>query len=295
MQTTREFLAHCVEIVNAELELQVPRADVEPVRLHEAVRWSLFAGGKRFRPAVLLAVGDTFGAEQIHLIRAAAAIEMVHTFSLIHDDLPAMDDDDLRRGRATCHKKFGEATAILAGDVLQTLAFRVLAEDERLPPETRVRVIAIVANASGTPSGMVAGQQLDLEAEGHHLPIAEIEGIHSRKTGALITAAAAVGAVIGNASVKETGAIERYSSRLGLLFQITDDILDVTQSTELMGKATGKDAGAQKATYPGRLGIAGASELGARVRDEAIEALAPIGRNTELLESLANYILLRTT
>src|SRR5260221_10278126 len=160
------YLDEVTREVDRALDSLIPDAATPPVKLHEAIRWSLFAGGKRIRPAILFAAGRTFGAATESLLRTAAAVEMIHTYSLIHDDLPAMDDDDLRRGKATCHKQFGEATAVLAGDVLQTLAFKAVADDETLTSETRVRLISMLANASGTPSGMVSGQQLDLDAEG---------------------------------------------------------------------------------------------------------------------------------
>lgn len=291
---TNDFLARCRSQVETELDLLVPGAGVEPVRLHEAIRWSLFAGGKRFRPAVMLAVGQTFGTDPEELIRAAAAVEMIHTFSLIHDDLPAMDDDDLRRGRETCHKRYGEATAILAGDVLQTLAFKALAEDELHSAEDRIHVIALLADASGTPGGMVAGQQLDLDGEGRELAIAEIEAIHDRKTGALITASAVIGAVLADADDDEVLAIEHYASRLGLLFQITDDILDVTQTTETIGKTAGKDADARKATYPGHFGLDGARSIARNVYEDALVSLNSINRDTRILSMLAENILTRT-
>jgi len=289
-----KFLTFCRTLVDAELERSVPAADVEPIRLHEAIRWSLFAGGKRFRPAVVIATGRAFGALDDDLIRSAAAVELIHTFSLIHDDLPAMDDDDLRRGRLTCHKKYGEATAILAGDVLQTLAFKLLAEDAQLDAETRVRVISKFADASGTPLGMVAGQQLDLEAEGRSTTIDELETIHSHKTGALITASAEVGAIIGGADQDELTAVIKYAQQLGLLFQITDDILDVTQSTDVLGKTAGKDAAAFKATYPGTFGIERTRTLAANAAESAKRAIAVLDRDTALLESLVLHILSRT-
>src|SRR5438105_4266953 len=161
----REFLASCREVIDSQLDLLIPKESDEPQSIHAAIRWSVFAGGKRFRPALLLAVGQTFGAPTEQLIGTACAIEMIHTYSLIHDDLPSMDDDELRRGRATCHVKFGEATAILAGDALQTLAFQTIAEDEQLAPALRVHLISEITRAAGTPAGMVAGQALDLEAE----------------------------------------------------------------------------------------------------------------------------------
>ncbi|MBP6004106.1 MAG: polyprenyl synthetase family protein [Pyrinomonadaceae bacterium] len=290
-----KYLADCRQLVEAELEKLVPRPEVEPVRLHEAIRWSLFAGGKRFRPAVLMAVGSSFGASFDLLVRSAAAIEMIHTFSLIHDDLPAMDDDDLRRGRKTCHKQFGEATAILAGDVLQTLAFKALADDNGLSPETRVRIISMIASASGTPMGMVAGQQLDLEAEGLQITIDELDTIHTRKTGALITVSAMVGAVIGGASEAEIDLIREYSAKLGLLFQITDDLIDVTESTETLGKTAGKDLNAQKATYPGKFGIETTREIAMSVRDQAFVIADQISTDTTVLKALVDRILNRTS
>lgn len=285
------FFADCRVRVDAELGRLIPAASVEPRRLHEAIRWSVFAGGKRFRPALMMAVARTFGADPVLTDRSAAAVEMIHTFSLIHDDLPAMDNDDLRRGRETCHKKFGDAVAILAGDVLQTLAFKSLAEDDRLAVDVRLRLVSLFADASGTPHGMVAGQQLDLEAEGRDVEIGEIEAIHERKTGALILASAVAGAIIAGAVEPDVAAIGKYASHLGLLFQITDDLLDVTQTTEMIGKTAGKDVDARKATYPGHLGVAKTLELARDVCEQAKQALKPISRDTEILASIAENIL----
>jgi len=281
-------------LTDARLEEIVPRTDVEPRRLHEAVRWSLFAGGKRIRPAILFAVGQTFNAAFDKLLMTSAAVEMIHTYSLIHDDLPSMDDDDLRRGKATCHIQFDEATAILAGDVLQTLAFKAIADDEKLSNDIRIKLISLIAASAGTPSGMVAGQQLDLDAEGATLSIAEIEHIHRGKTGAMISASALAGAVIGNASDEELSAIENYASNLGLLFQITDDLLDVTQASETLGKTAGKDVTAEKATYPSHFGIEKTREMADQIHQQACDALSSIDHNTELLHQLADLILNRT-
>ena len=192
----REFLASCRALIDSQLDLLIPKESDEPQRVHAAIRWSVFAGGKRFRPALLLATGQTFGASVEDLLRTACALEMIHTYSLIHDDLPSMDDDDLRRGRPTCHLKFGEATAILAGDALQALAFQTIAEDERLAPTVRVRLTAEVARAAGTPQGMVAGQALDLDAESRDVTKEELDRVHHRKTGALIRTAGRCGAMI---------------------------------------------------------------------------------------------------
>lgn len=289
-----KFIGESRELVNSELDSLVPSADVEPVRLHEAIRWSLFAGGKRFRPALLFAAGSAFGAAAEKLVRTAAAIELIHTFSLIHDDLPAMDDDDLRRGRLTCHKKYGEATAILAGDALQTLAFKAIADDGGLSFAVRTRLISMIADASGSPVGMVAGQQMDLEAEGRDVGFDHLQRIHSWKTGALIAASAASGAVIGGASGEDVSTIERFAGKLGLLFQITDDIIDITQTSETLGKTAGKDAGAQKATYPGQFGIERTRELASETAAEARRELDLLDVDTALLREIVDHTLNRT-
>ena len=288
-----EFISAVSRDLDKTLDELIPKSNVEPTRLHEAIRWSIFAGGKRIRPAILTAAGRTFGADDAQLSRTAAAVEMIHTYSLIHDDLPAMDDDDLRRGKATCHKQFGEATAILAGDVLQTLAFKAIADDETLSAETRVRLISILADASGTPSGMVSGQQLDLEAEGKMMSIEAIEQIHRQKTGALISAAAMAGATIGDASDDELTAIKNYGERLGLLFQVTDDLLDVTQKTGTLGKTAGKDEASAKATYPGHYGVEKTRATAAAICDEACDALRSINRDTSFLRELADLVVTR--
>ena len=295
MTVLQEFLVNVNRDLDATLDDLIPKADAAPSRLHEAIRWSVFAGGKRIRPAVLMAVGEAFGAMGRQLLRTAAAVEMIHTYSLIHDDLPSMDNDDLRRGKAACHKKFGEATAILAGDVLQTLAFKAAANDESLSAETRLNLISLLADASGTPNGMVAGQQLDLDAEGKKPSIDEIERIHRQKTGALISAAAVAGAIIGHASGPEMAAVEKYAEKLGLLFQITDDLLDVTQATATLGKTAGKDAAAEKATYPRLYGVEQTRTMADTIRDEACEALSAIKHDTTLLASIADLIVSRTS
>lgn len=290
-----EFLVGVSRDVNDALEQLVPSSDIVPTRLHEAMRWSLFAGGKRIRPAIVFASGETFGADRSKLTRTAAAIEMIHTFSLIHDDLPAMDDDDLRRGRETCHKKFGEATAILAGDALLALAFQVMADDDGLSCDMRVRLVADIAAASATPTGMVAGQQLDLEAEGREVTLADVENIHIRKTGALISASARAGALIGGASDGDLAAVNEFASLLGLLFQITDDLLDVTRSSEDLGKTAGKDIAAAKATYPAHLGVGETQKLVEKIRAQAIVSLESVDRDTSSLKALTDLIAERTS
>jgi len=219
---------------------------------------------------------------------------MIHTYSLIHDDLPSMDDDDLRRGRPTCHVRFGEATAILAGDALQTLAFRTIAEDEQLDLWTRVALMSELARASGTPEGMVAGQALDMEAEARQVNARELEAIHRHKTGALIVAAARCGAIIGKATEAELDAVTAYGSHLGLLFQITDDLLDVTASAEDLGKTPGKDAQSRKATYPALYGMEETREAAANAHRAACNALDRIDRPTTTLREIVDFILNRS-
>jgi geranylgeranyl diphosphate synthase type II len=285
-----EFLASCRALIDSELDRLIPKESAEPTRVHSAIRWSLFAGGKRFRPALLLAAGRTFGAGNDDLLKAACALEMIHTYSLIHDDLPSMDDDELRRGRLTCHVKFDEATAILAGDALQTLAFQTIAEDEHLSAQLRVQLIAEIARAAGTPEGMVAGQAHDLDAESREVTNAELERIHHRKTGALIRAAARCGAIVAGASDDELAAITDYATNLGLLFQITDDLLDVTATAADLGKTPGKDARSRKATYPALYGIEATRAQLDAVHRAACSALENIDTRTKLLRSIADFI-----
>ncbi len=281
-------------VVEVELNNLLPASTAIPEKVHNAIRWSIFAGGKRFRPALVIATGEAFGAPIEALIKTACAFEMIHTYSLIHDDLPSMDDDDLRRGRPTCHIRFGEATAILAGDALQTIAFRTIAEDEQLEVWTRIALISELARAAGTPEGMVAGQGLDMEAEARAVNARELEEIHRRKTGALIVAATRSGAIIGRATEAELNAVTDYASHLGLLFQITDDLLDVTASAEDLGKTPGKDVESRKATYPALYGIEETREAAAKAHRTACEALDRIDRPTTVLREIADFILNRT-
>jgi len=288
-----EFLTQARAIVDSELDRLLPAESLSPNNLHAAIRWSVFAGGKRFRPALLLAAGKTFGAPRESLLASACALEMIHTYSLVHDDLPAMDNDDLRRGRPTCHVRFGEATAILAGDALLTLAFKTIAGDEKLSATKRVVLLAEIARAAGTPGGMVAGQAHDLEAESRNIAPEELEKIHRLKTGALIIAAARAGAIIAEVSNTALNAVTEYAGQLGLLFQITDDLLDVTATAETIGKTPGKDARASKATYPALHGIEATREHLASTHAAACAALSRIDRPTELLRSIADFILER--
>ena len=287
------FVAAARSLVDAALDRRLPAESVSPEKVHAAIRWSVFAGGKRFRPILLFAVGETFGAAPELLVNTACALELIHTYSLVHDDLPSMDNDDLRRGRATCHIRFGEATAILAGDALQTLAFKIAAEDESLSPAKRVLLLAEIAKASGTPYGMVAGQACDLEAESRAVSASELEQIHRLKTGALIIAAARCGAIIAAASETELAAITDYAAQLGLLFQITDDLLDVTATAEALGKTPGKDQRAKKATYPALYGVEATRQHLAHAHQTACSSLDSLGAPTTLLRAIADFILER--
>jgi geranylgeranyl pyrophosphate synthase len=288
------LLAGSRALIEVELNSLLPSPATAPEKIHQAIRWSVFAGGKRFRPALLLAVGQAFSAPVKILLKTAAAFEMVHTYSLIHDDLPAMDDDDLRRGRPTCHIRFDEATAILAGDALQTLAFQTIAQDEELSSETRIALISELSRAAGTPDGMVAGQAFDMEAETRQVNNAQLEEIHRLKTGALIVAAARSGAIIGGASEGELAAVTSYGSHLGLLFQITDDFLDVTATAEDLGKTPGKDARSNKATYPALHGMEETRAAAIDAHRAACDALQQLDRETDVLHRIADFILNRT-
>jgi len=290
----RAYASRVRGLVEAKLDELVPAETEDPPAVHSAVRWSLFAPAKRFRPLLVFAAGESFGATSDRLLRTACAFELIHTYSLIHDDLPAMDDDDLRRGRPTCHVRFGEATAILAGDALQALAFQVIAEDETLDADSRVSLVALLARASGTPAGMVAGQAHDLSAEARaDVTAEELERIHRRKTGALIAASARAGALVAGARESDAEAVTRYALDLGLLFQITDDLLDVTASAADLGKTPGKDARSQKATYPALYGLEAARARALEVHARACAALDALETPTPMLRGLARLVLER--
>jgi len=293
-EEVRAYFERVRTLVESKLDEIVPAEDASPASVHAAIRWSLFAPAKRLRPALVFAAGEAFGARAESLIGTACAFELIHTYSLVHDDLPAMDDDHLRRGRATCHVRFGEATAILAGDALQTSAFQTIAEDETLDASLRVRLVAELARAAGTPEGMLAGQALDLAAEARSdVGAGELELIHRRKTGALIAASARAGALIAVASDFELEAVGRFAVELGLLFQITDDLLDVTASVEDLGKTPGKDARARKATYPSLHGLEAARERAREVYEAARSALDSLERPTPMLRAIARLVLER--
>ncbi|MBS1770782.1 MAG: polyprenyl synthetase family protein [Acidobacteria bacterium] len=294
MSDLHEFSKNAAREVEAVLDQLLPKASAEPKWLHEAMRWSTFAGGKRFRPLLVFAVGAMFDVPKTRIERTAAAVEMIHTFSLIHDDLPAMDDDDLRRGLPTCHIKFDEATAILAGDALLALAFKAIADDESLETDTRLQLISELAEATGTPQGMVAGQQLDILSENKEIDGADLEAIHLHKTGALIRFSARSAAIAVNASEADLAAVTEFATGLGLLFQITDDLLDATQSTDVLGKTAGKDEERRKSTYVSLYGIERANELARETKDAAVASLSHFADRAEMLRQIAESTLSRT-
>lgn len=292
-----DFLEEARRRVDEALDRFLPASDggpeaLCPPRLAEAMRYSVLGGGKRLRPVLALMAAEACGADPAEALPAACALEMVHTYSLIHDDLPAMDDDDLRRGRPTCHRAFDEATAILAGDALLTLAFEILARRVR-PAEAAADCVQALASASG-PEGMVGGQLADLEAEDRTDPtVAGLEAIHRRKTGALLRASLRMGAAVARASVEQIEALDGYGRRVGLAFQIIDDLLDVQGDEAKLGKRVGKDSGLGKWTYPGLLGIAGSRAKARQLAEEAVAALEPLGERGARLRALAWQLLER--
>ena len=279
--------------VDEALKRALPPESAWPATIHRAVRYSLFAGGKRIRPVLVLAAGEAVGGEREELMPLACAVEMVHTYSLVHDDLPAMDDDDLRRGKPTSHKVFGEAVAILAGDALLTRAFHLLAEVPEGWDDTRarrrLRAAAALGEACGT-TGLIGGQVMDLESEGRAIGAGELECLHRAKTGALLSACVRGGAILGGAGEADLQLLSRYASAIGLAFQVVDDVLDATGDAEGLGKTAGKDEAARKATYVSVHGLEKARALAAALRQEALEAIAPLGPRGELLAAIARLI-----
>lgn len=295
------FMAHsrarCEARLRAvsRLTAQDPRAAASLGGLEAAVSYALQAGGKRIRPCLVYAAAqavDSNGPAEVALENAACAIELVHTYSLIHDDLPAMDDDALRRGRPTLHKAFDEATAILVGDGLQALAFELLSEAQGVPAEDQIAMVKVLAQASGL-GGMVGGQYVDIAATGSTLTLQELQGLHALKTGALIRAALSLGAVAAGASASERAALEMFGQHLGLAFQVVDDILDVEGNAATLGKTGGKDALAGKTTYVSLLGLAGARAAADALLTEGLEALGRFGRQADPLRELARFIVQR--
>lgn len=288
----QSFLSDCRQRVQATLERHLPDDSLPPQRLHRAMRYAALGDGKRVRPVLVYGAGQAVGADPACLDAPACAVELIHAYSLVHDDLPAMDDDDLRRGRPTCHRAFDEATAVLAGDALQTLAFRVLSHDSTLdaPAEIRLRMLDELTHASGS-RGMAGGQALDIDAVGQQIDLAQLENMHIHKTGALIRASVRLGALCaGEVSEERFRRLDRYAKCVGLAFQVRDDILDVEGETAVLGKTRGKDAAADKPTYPSLLGLQGAREMAEQLLAEAIENLQDFDQKAEPLRYLADYI-----
>jgi farnesyl diphosphate synthase len=284
------FRARCTGRVEATLDALLPHASVQPDRLHESMRYVVLSGGKRIRPLLSYAAGAALGVDPALLDRPACAVELIHAYSLIHDDLPAMDDDDLRRGRPTCHRAFDEATAILAGDALQTLAFQALAEAPGLDAARRIAMVASLARASGS-RGMVGGQALDLAAEGNVQDVAMLEHIHIHKTGALIRAAVQMGILAQDAPDPDHVArLDRYAKCVGLAFQIQDDVLDVEGDTDLIGKTAGRDQMLEKATYPALVGLAEAKEMAASLIADALQSIEVFSAGADPLRWIAGAL-----
>ncbi len=279
-------------MVEEALEVALPKQDGPESRVVEAMRYSLFAGGKRLRPILCLAASEAVGGEVQAAMPAGCALEMIHTYSLIHDDLPAMDDDDLRRGKPTNHKVFGEAIAILAGDGLLTEAFVLLSDYNSLLPERAVQVIGVIAEAASY-RGMVGGQVVDMLSQNKRADLETVQEMHSRKTAALIAAAAESGALAGKGSEAQVAALARYGRAIGLAFQIADDILDIEGDTELLGKTTGADEARGKVTYPAAVGLERSRQAANEMVNDALAALEGFDDRANPLRSLANYIITR--
>ena len=275
------------------LDQALPNADTVPQTLHEAMRYAVLGGGKRVRPLLVHAAGDVTGARAEACDAAACAVEMIHAYSLVHDDMPCMDDDDLRRGRPTVHKAYDEATALLVGDALQTQAFVVLAQAQAVQPEARLKLVAELATASGSV-GMAGGQAIDLQNVGKAMSREALEAMHRMKTGALLRASVRMGALCGEIDAQGLAALDRYAAAVGLAFQVVDDILDVTADTATLGKTAGKDAAHDKPTYVSLMGLEAARALAAELRQTAHDALAGFGARATRLADLADLIVLRT-
>jgi geranylgeranyl diphosphate synthase, type II len=290
--TLADYLTRQQARVDAALERWVPTASTLPASIHKAMRYSLFAGGKRIRPILCMAAAEAVTDLASGIESCASTLELIHTYSLIHDDLPALDNDDLRRGVPTCHKVFGDAIAILAGDALLTLAFQVLAEME-CQPDRKVALIAELSTAAGTVGGMIGGQVCDLEGEGRPPDAALLETIHRAKTGALLRASLRMGAIYAGADREQLRALSCYGEHVGLAFQIVDDVLDVEQSSEALGKTAGKDAQQQKITFPAVYGLQRSHQMAEEERLAAHLALRPFDERAERLRELADLIVHR--
>jgi len=288
----KSYLADRAALVDAAMDAYLPAAKERPQTIHAAMRYAIFAGGKRLRPVLCLAAAEACGGDTADALAPACALELMHTYSLVHDDLPAMDDDDLRRGRPTCHKVYGEGMAVLCGDALLTEAFLVLSQ---APVRKRYGTRDYVAELAETGGSrkLIGGQVMDLEGEGKQLTKRELIRIHEAKTAALLTAALRLGAMTADATPTKLAALTDFGKSLGLAFQVIDDILDVTQSTEVLGKTAGKDQAVEKATYPAIIGLEGSRKEAAKLTKAAMDSLKPLGKNSKRLAEIASYLLLR--
>ena len=287
-----QFLATRTDAVNAALDKFLPGEKIKPATIHKAMRYSLFAGGKRMRPAVLLAAAAACGGKEADAMLLACAVECIHTYSLIHDDLPAMDNDDFRRGKPTNHKVFGEGIAVLAGDALLTQAFEIAAQCKKFSRYPHDQIILEIAKASGSLQ-LVGGQVADLEGENKKLSIAELKFIHERKTSALLCCSVRLGGMSANCTAAQLKALTDFGYNVGLAFQVIDDILDVTQTSEQLGKTAGKDVAVQKATYPSIVGLEKSKKIAVQLTDKAFAALKTFKGKAVALEALAEFLLKR--
>jgi len=292
-QSFKKYLDDAIRRVDRALRKNLPSERLYPVTLHEAMRYSIFAGGKRMRPVLCLAAAEAFHPDDSIALAPACAVECVHTYSLIHDDLPCMDDDDLRRGMPTSHKKFGEGIAVLAGDALLTVAFEILAGMEGTSRYPASVLVSELAKAAGSRL-LIAGQVADLEAAGHQVTSHQLRRIHQGKTAAMISVSLRLGAMAANAPEEGVSAVGAFGEHLGLAFQVIDDILDVTQTSEILGKSAGKDLRDEKSTYPALLGIEASRREAARLTKLAHRALDPLGDSAFRLRQIAEYLLERT-
>lgn len=288
-----EYLAEQVQAIDRVLDRWVPQESVEPVSIHKAMRYSLFAGGKRIRPILAVAAAHAVSDSAHGVEHAAATLELVHTYSLIHDDLPALDNDDLRRGRPTCHKVFGDAMAILAGDALLTLSFEVLSRIEHVSAERRIRLVEELARAAGTAGGMIGGQVNDLEGERKNANAVLLDSIHRAKTGALLRGSVRMGGIYAGASESQLEAISLYGEHVGLAFQIIDDLLDVEEPSAALGKTAGKDEAQQKITFPAVYGLDRSREMAEQERLAAHSALRDFDDRADRLRQIADFVVQR--
>lgn len=291
--TLGDYIAFQQKRVDAALGRWVPEEALDPALIHKAMRYSLFAGGKRVRPLLAIAAAEAVSESTDGVEQAACSLELIHTYSLIHDDLPALDNDDLRRGRPTCHKVFGDAMAILAGDALLTLAFEVLAKLPGVDAQRRIQLVAELATASGTVGGMIGGQVNDIQGEGQPPTAALLESIHRAKTGALLRASVRMGAIYAGAGEAKLAALTEFGEHVGLAFQIVDDVLDVEESSEALGKTAGKDAQQQKITFPAVYGLDTSRVMAEQERAAAHAALSDFGARADRLKQLADLIVQR--